>query len=192
MEKKILLFALAISFLASVHLAEAQQPAKVRRIGYLTNDSLSADLPRRDAFRQGLRELGYSEGQNIVVEYRTSEGKAERLSELAAELARLKVDVIFAFTTAAVQAAKKEMPNMPIVSVTPDPVAAGLVASLARPGGNITGLSTLAGLEIYGKYLELLKETVPKLTRIAFLTNSTNPFSPLALRETESAARAFR
>ncbi len=172
-------------------IADAQQ-AKVRRIGYLTGDSLSADLPRRDAFRQGLRELGYGEGQNIVVEYRTAEGKADRLPELAAELAHLKVDVVFAFTTAAVQAAKKEMPTVPIVGVAPDPVAAGLVTSLARPGGSITGLSTLAGPEIYGKYMELLKETVPKLTRVAVLSNPTNPISPLALREAETTARALK
>ncbi len=172
--------------------AQAQQPKKVPRVGYLTNDSLSADLPRRDGFKQGLRELGYTEGQNIVIEYRTSEGKAELLPELAAELARLKVDVIFAFTSLAVQAAKKELPAVPIVSITPDPVAAGLVASLARPGGNITGLSTTAGKKIYGKYLELLTETIPKLTRVAFLSNPTNPFSPLALEETESAARVFK
>jgi putative ABC transport system substrate-binding protein len=127
-----------------------------------------------------------------VIEYRTSEGKAESLPELAAELARLKVDVIFAFTSLAVQAARKEMPTVPIVSITPDPLAAGLVASLARPGGNITGLSTTAGKEIYGKYLELLTETIPKLTRVAFLSNPINPFSPLALEETVSAARAFK
>jgi putative tryptophan/tyrosine transport system substrate-binding protein len=192
MSKKTLAIVLATLALTCVRLAEAQQSGKIPRVGYLTNDSLSADLPRRDGFKQGLREHGYLEGQNIVVEYRTSEGKAERLSELAAELARLKIDVIFAFTSLAVQAAKKEMPTVPIVGVTPDPVSAGLVASLARPGGNITGLSTLAGPEIYGKYLELLKETVPKLTRVAFLFNSTNPFSPFALKETESTAQAFK
>ena len=192
MNRKFVICLLTTVLLSTVPFAEAQQPKKVPRIGYLTNDSLSADSPRRDAFKQGLREHGYTEGQNIIVEYRTAEGKVDRLSELAAELAHLKVNVIFAFTTAAVQAAKKEMPTIPIVSVTPDPVAAGLVASLARPGGNITGLSTLAGSEIYGKYTELLKETVPRLTRVAFLGNSTNPFNPFALKETEAAAQALR
>ena len=192
MNWRILNWLLATFFLTTVSLAEAQQPAKIPRLGYLTNDSLSADLPRRDAFKQGLRQLGYSEGQNIVVEYRTAEGKVDRLAELAAELAHLKVDVIFAMTTPAVRAATKEMPTVPIVSITPDPVVLGLVASLARPGGNITGFSTLAGSEMYGKYLELIKETVPKLTRVAFLSNPTNLFSPIALKETESAARAFK
>jgi len=182
---------LALGILLAPPAADAQQAGKVPMIGYLTGDSLSADLPRRDAFRQGLRELGYSEGQNILVEYRTAEGKVDRLSELAAELARLKVDVMFAFTAAAVQAAKKEMPTVPIVAVSPDPVRAGLVASLARPGGNITGLSMTAGLEIYGKQLELLKETVPKLTRVAILSNPANPTNPPQLKETQAAARAL-
>ena len=182
---------LATILLAPVSLGEAQQQAKVPRIGYLTGDSLSADLPRRDAFRQGLRELGYSERQNIVIEYRTAEGKVDRLSELAAELARLKVDVMFAFTTAAVRAVKKEMPTVPIVSVSADPVGTGLVASLARPGGNITGLSITAGPEVYGKQLELLKETVPKVSRVAVLWNPTNPGNPLQLKETQAAAPAL-
>jgi len=168
--------------------ARAQQPAKIPLLGYLTGDSLSADLPRRDAFKQGLRELGYNDGQNILVEYRTAAGSVERLSEFAAEFSRLNVDVIFAFTTGAVQAAAKVMPTKPIVSITPDPVLAGLVASLARPGGNITGLSTLAGAEIYRKCLGLLKEAVPKLTRVAVLSNPANPFSAFALKEAETAA----
>jgi len=168
--------------------ARAQQPAKIPLLGYLTGDSLSADLPRRDAFKQGLREFGYNDGQNILVEYRTAAGSVERLSEFAAEFSRLNVDVIFAFTTGAVQAAAKVMPTKPIVSITPDPVLAGLVASLARPGGNITGLSTLAGAEIYRKCLGLLKDAVPKLTRVAVLSNPANPFSALALKEAETAA----
>ena len=173
---------------ASPAAARAQQPVKVPLLGYLTGDSISADMPRRDAFKQGLRELGYNDGQNILVEYRTAAGSAERLSEFAAEFSRLNVDVIFAFTTGAVQAAAKAMPTKPIVSITPDPVLAGLVASLARPGGNITGLSTLAGAEIYRKYLGLLKDAVPELTRVAVLSNPANPFSALALKEAETAA----
>jgi putative ABC transport system substrate-binding protein len=171
--------------------ARAQQSAKIPLVGYLTGDSLSADLPRRNSFRQGLRELGYIEGQSILVEYRAAAGSVEKLSEYAAELSRLSVDVIFAFTAGAVVAAAKAMPGKPIVSVTPDPVSAGLVVNLARPGGNITGLSTLAGTEMYGKYLELLKDAVPSLTRVAVLSNPTNSFSGLALRATEAAAPAF-
>jgi putative ABC transport system substrate-binding protein len=191
-EKWLVLAVIVFVLVVPGAVAQAQQPKKVPRVGYLTHDPLSVDLPRRDGFRQGLRELGYTEGRNIVIEYRTYEGKAESLPELAAEIARLKVDVIFAFGSLAVQAARKEMPTVPMVSITPDPVAAGLVASLARPGGNITGLSTTAGKEIYGKYLELLTETIPKLTRVAFLSNPTSPFNPLALEETQSAARALK
>jgi len=192
MNKKVLIFLLTTVLLSIAPFVGAQQPKKVPHVGYLTHDSLSVDLPRRDGFKQGLRELGYTEGRNIVIEYRVGEGRIEKLAELADELVRLKVDVIFAFGSLAVQAARKEMPTVPMVSITPDPVAAGLVASLARPGGNITGLSTTAGKEIYGKYLELLTETIPKLTRVAFLTNPTSPFSPLALEETQSAARALK
>ena len=139
-----LLIAIGAGALAAPLAGLAQrQSAKIPRIGYLTNDSQSADLPRRDAFRQGLTDLGYREGQNIVVEYRTAEGKGDKLPELAAELHHLKVDLIFAFSLLAVEAARKEMPTVPIVSISPDPVAAGFVASLARPGGNITGLIAL-------------------------------------------------
>jgi len=171
--------------------AYAQQPIKIPRVGYLTGDSLSADLPRRDAFKQGLRELGYMEGQNILIDYRTADGNVDQLAELAAELHRLKADVLFAFTAQAVEAVKNEMPNMPIVGVAPDLVAQRLVVSLARPGGNITGLSTTAGPEIYGKYLELLKDAAPKINRIAFLTNPTNPLSALASKALQTAAPAL-
>jgi ABC-type uncharacterized transport system substrate-binding protein len=167
--------------------ARAQQPAKIPRLGYMTGDSESADLPRRNAFRQGLRELGYDEGQTILIEFRTAAGGADKLAEFAAEFSRLDVDVVFAFSTAAVQAAAKAMPTKPIVSITPDPVLAGLVSSLARPGGNITGLSTLAGTEIYSKYLELLKETVPGLKHVAVLSNPGNTLSALAIKAMETA-----
>jgi putative tryptophan/tyrosine transport system substrate-binding protein len=180
-----LLFAICVS-------AEAQQSGKAPRVGYLTNDSVSADAQRRDAFRQGLRELGYSEGQNIVIEYRTAGGKPEILPALAVELRTQKVEVVFAFTTAAAQAARHEMPTVPIVAVTPDPVVAGLVASLAHPGGIVTGLSTTPGPEIYGKYIELLKEIVPTLKLVAILSNSTNPFNPPAVKEIETLAPALK
>ena len=186
------MIALGASALAAPFASFAQQPKKVPRIGYLTGDSQSADAPRRDGFRQGLRELGYTEGQNIFVEYRAAEGKSDRLPELAAELASLKVDVVFAFTIGAVEAVKKAMPAMPVVSVTPDPVGAGLVASLARPGGNVTGFSTLAGEETVGKLMELLKETVPKINRVAILSNPTNAFTSLALKETQTWARNLK
>jgi putative tryptophan/tyrosine transport system substrate-binding protein len=150
----------------------ARAAAKIPLLGYLTGDSDSADLPRRNAFREGLRKVGYTEGKTILIEYRTAAGSTEKLSTFAEEFSRLNVDIIFAFTAGATQAAAKAMPTKPIVSVTPDPVSAGFVASLARPGGNITGLSTLAGAEIYSKYLELLNDVVPNLNQ------RCGPFEP--------------
>jgi putative ABC transport system substrate-binding protein len=168
--------------------AHAQQAAKIPLLGYLTGDSDSADLPRRNAFREGLHKLGYNEGQTILIEYRTAAGSIEKLSTYAAEFSRRNVDIIFAFTAGATQAAAKAMPTKPIVSISPDPVSAGFVASLARPGGNITGLSTIAGTEIYSKYLELLKEVIPNLTRVAILSNPTFTISGLAFKAMEAAA----
>ena len=191
MNKKIIGFGLGAVLLALNFPAEAQQPKKVPKIGYLTNDSVSVDLPRRNAFKQGLRDLGYIEGQNIVIEYRVSEGHSEKLPELMAELLRLKVDVVFAFTTVGVQAAKNATKEIPIVFGAHNPVELGVVASLARPGGNITGLSLSVGPEIYGKHIELLKETVPKLSRVAALLNPVNPLTALQLKETRSAASAL-
>ena len=155
--------------------AEAQQPTKVPRIGYLVGASLSAVSARIEAFRQGLRELGYVEGKNIVIEYRYAEGKLDRLPALAAELVRLKVDVIVATGPPSTRAAKEATATIPIVMAQDsDPVGTGFVASLARPGGNITGLATLAP-ELSGKRLELLKEIVPKLSRVAVFGTSTLP-----------------
>lgn len=171
--------------------ALAQQRAKVPLLVYLSGDSDSVDLPRREAFMDGLHQLGYKEGQNILIEYRTAAGSSEKLSDAAAEFSRLNVDVIFAFTTGAVQAAARAMPNKPIVSITPDPLLAGFVASLARPGANITGLSTLAGTETYGKYLEILKEVVPNLNRVAVLSNPTVGTSGLAFKAMEAVAPAL-
>src|ERR1044071_8389725 len=152
-----LLFALVVP-------AQAQHPAQVFKIGYLTNDSVAVDLPRRNVFRQALRDLGYVEGQNILIEYRIAEGRIERLPELADDLARLKVDAIFAFTTAAVQAAKNTTREIPVVfGASGDPVVLGFVASLAHPGANITGISNTPGSELFGKQLELLKDTMPKV-----------------------------
>ena len=189
MNSKSLSWLLITALLITLAPAEAQESKKIPRIGYLTNDSVAVDLSRRNAFKQGLRDLGYIEGQSIVIEYRIGEGRIEKLAELADDLVRLKVDVIFAFTTLGVQAAKNAAKEIPIVmGVSSDPVALGFVASLAHPGGNITGLLTNAGVEIYGKQLELLKETVPKATRVAVLWNPADPQNPLQLKETRAAA----
>src|SRR6476469_9403253 len=180
---------LVVSVLVAVGvIADAQQPAK---IGYLSTDSPSIIAVRIEAFRQGLRDLGNVEGKNIVIEWRFAEGKVERLRGLAAELVRLKVDVIVTSGPAATRAAKEATAAIPIVTAQdPDPVGDGLVASLARPGGNITGLSTLAP-EISGKRLELVTEIVPRLSRVAVLGSSTTPGNAQALREMELAARAL-
>lgn len=180
-----MLFALSFS-------AQAQQPENIPRIGYLEAVSPSISAVRTEAFRQGLRELGYVEGKNIVTEYRYAEGKRDRLPALAAELVRLKVDVIVTAGASATRAAKKATSTIPIVMAQDsDPVGKGVVASLARPGGNITGLSTLAP-EISGKQLELLKEIIPKLSRVAVLGTSTRPGNAQTLREVELAAGAFK
>ena len=177
--------------LASVHLAEAQQPTRIPRIGFLEATSYSTIQARVEAFLQGLRELGYVEGKNIHIEYRWAEGKLDRLPNLAAELVRLKVDVIVTGGPTAIPPAKEATASIPIVmAFASDPVGSGFVASLSRPGGNTTGLSSLAP-EISGKQLELLKEIVPKLSRVAVLGTSTRPGHAQALREVELAAGAF-
>jgi putative tryptophan/tyrosine transport system substrate-binding protein len=171
--------------------AQAQQTKKVPRIGYLIGASLSADSARIPAFRQGLRELGYVEGKNIVIEYRYAEGKFDRLPALATELVRLKVDVIVTAGPIPTRAAKEATITIPIVMAQDsDPVGNGFVASLARPGGNITGLSTFRP-ELSGKQLELLKEIFPKLSRVAVFGTSTYPGNAQALKEIELAAGAF-
>ena len=171
--------------------ANGQQPAKVPRIGFLSSLSPGAVSARMDAFRQGLRELGYVEGKNIVIESRWAEGKTERLPELAAELVRLKVDVIVTGGPSVNRFAKEATVTIPIVlAFDNDPVGNGFAASLARPGGNVTGLSALSP-EISGKQLELLKEIVPTLSRVAVLGNSAEPANALVLREVELAAGAF-
>ena len=177
--------------LVSVHFAEAQQPTKIPRIGFLAAVSLSANSARFEAFRQGLRELGYMEGKNIIIEWRSSEGKADRLPGLAAELVRLKVDMIVSGGSTATRPAKEATNTIPIVMAQDtDPVGNGFVASLARPGGNITGLATLAP-ELSGKQLELMKEIVPRLSRVAVLGTSTRSGNAQSLKETELAAGAF-
>jgi putative ABC transport system substrate-binding protein len=174
-----------LELLAAPVAAPAQQ--KIPRIGLLGDAPSFLD----DAFRQGLRELGYIEGQNIVIESRTSEWKEDRLPGLAAELVRMKVDVIVAKNVRATEAARKATSTIPIVfAVSGDPVADGVVASLARPGGNITGLATVSP-ELVGKQLEMLKAVAPKVTRIAVLKNPTTPGHDLTVRRAEAAARAL-
>jgi putative ABC transport system substrate-binding protein len=170
----------------------AQQAKKIPRIGFIGGASRSAGSARIDAFRQGLRELGYVEGKNIVIEWRFAEGKLDRLPALAAELVRLKVDIIVTSTPLATRAAKEATSTIPIVMTQDaDPVGNGFIASLARPGGNITGLSTLSpGLS--GKRLEILKEVVPRLSRVAVFGTSINPGYAQVLKEVDLAAGALK
>jgi putative tryptophan/tyrosine transport system substrate-binding protein len=180
---------LLLSLLAVPLAAAAPPPGKVYRIGYLATTPPPA--PRWEALLDGLRERGYSEGRNLVFERRFSEGQAERFPELAAELVRLWVDCIIVPTTPAALAATNATQTIPIVILTAiDPVGAGLVASLARPGGNVTGLSVLAP-ELNGKRLELLKEVIPGMTRVAVLWNAANPANASAWEETQAAAGAL-
>ena len=177
--------ALVLVLLAAPFAAEAQPAVKVPRIGFLAN----VRSPGTEAFQKGLRELGYVEGQNIIVEWRLAEGRFERLPEFAAELVRLKVDVIYAPADPYVEVARKATTTIPIVfAVVADPVGRGFVQSLARPGGNITGLTNVSR-ELAGKRLELLKETVAGVSRIGVLTNPAT--SALTWPETEAAARAL-
>jgi len=170
----------------------AAEPASGARIGILGGGSASLARHVLDAFRERMRELGYVEGQNLTIEVRYAEGRFERFPDLAAELVRLKVDVIVAVVTPAALAARNATRTTPIITVAvTDPVASGLVASFARPGGNITGLTIVAGPEIIGKYLELLKEALPAVTRLAVLWNPTHPAHPSMLREAESPARSL-
>jgi putative ABC transport system substrate-binding protein len=170
-------------------LADAQQPKKVPRIGYLAALDPASESARSEAIRLALRELGYIEGQNIAIEYRYAEGKRDRLPKLVAELVRLKVDVIFATSTTIAGIAKKATQTIPIVFYSAaDPVASGLVNSLARPGGNLTGFASIAA-ELAGKRLQLLKEAVPKLSRVAILWERKNQGSEESWKESQGAAR---
>jgi putative ABC transport system substrate-binding protein len=188
---RFLLFAAVVfGVLAAPFMFDAQRPTTVPRIEYLTPISLPA---REELFRQELRRLGYTEGQNLVIEYRSANGSFARLPDLAAELVGLKVDVIVAVVTQAALAAKKATGTVPIVMVeVSDPVGAGLVASLARPGGNITGTSAVAA-DVVGKQLELLQEMLPKVSRVSALWNPANPvFQKRQLGEARAAASKLR
>ena len=170
----------------------AQEQKKIPRVGFLAASTGSGESSRPAAVKEGLRELGYVEGKNIVIEWRQAEGKLDRLAAFADELVRLKVDVILSAGSTATRAARKATTTIPIVMTQDnDPVGSGFIASLARPGGNITGLSTLRP-EISGKRLELLKEIVPGLARVAVLGTSGNPGNAEGLKETELAAAALK
>ncbi len=192
-ERAAVIIALAFGILVLSVSSDAQQPGKVARIGFLGNTPPTTPEGRHllDAFLQGLRERGYVEGKNVAIEYRWAEGKLDRLPELAAQLIRLKPDVIVATGMPAPLALKHATATIPIVmAAAGDPVGSGLVDSLARPGGNITGLSILTP-ELGGKRLQLLKEVVPGIFRVAVLWNAGNPYAALVVREIEVAARTL-
>jgi len=187
---KIFACLVATALLATV--ARAQQTKKASRIGFFSYGSVEIEQSSLAAFRQKLRELGYLEGQNIVIEQRYAIGRSEKLPELLAELMALKVDLLVVAGDPAVHAAKKATNTIPIVMVaSPDPVGTGLIASLAHPGGNVTGLSDFHG-GVITKRLELLKEVVPSASRFAVLLNPVNPSNPLQLKDIQAAAPAFR
>lgn len=181
---------ISTAVLAAAH-AAASQGQKVPRIGFLGNSTAALEANLVAPFREGLREAGYIEGRNVVIDYRWAEGTYERFPALIAELVALKVDVIVAAGTPAAVAVKKVAPATPLVMVAVgDPVGTGLVASLARPGGNLTGLVSIAP-DLEGKRLELLKEVVPKLTLVAFLVNPANPFHAVSETQARAAATAL-
>ena len=189
MERRTFLAAVSWSLLAAPLGAVAQQAAKTPRVGVL----LLSDAAKQTVggpFREGLRELGYVEGQTIAIEYRSAEGKEERFPDLASDLVHLKVDVILATVAAAVRAAQHATTSIPIVAVVNDPVGAGFVDSVARPGGNVTGLSMMSP-EVVQKQLELLREVVPRVSRVAVLANPANPGSAPQLRHAEVGAKAL-
>jgi len=186
------IFAIVFTLVIGGAGARAQQPGKLPRIGFQSDSPFASIAGRIEGFRQGLRELGYVEGKDIVIEWRSSEGKFERRPEIAAELVRLKPDVIVSGGPTVTRTLREITTTIPIVmGQDTDPVGNGFVASLAKPGGNITGLSNLAS-EMNGRKLGLMKEIVPKLSRMAILGNSTEPGDALSLRETVLAAGAHQ
>jgi len=190
MDRRAFIAVVSGNMLAVPLAAKAQQQTKVPRIGWLGGPTRESAQPFVRPFLQGLKDLGWVEGQNIVIEWRFAGGRAERLPDLAAELVRLHVELIVVPSTPTAVAAKNATATIPLVTVGGnDPVTLGLVASLARPGGNITGLTVSFGPEIAGKQFELLKETLPKVSRVSALWNPVTPGNVLALREAEAAAR---
>ena len=192
MKAKILVYALPALILASIHFAAAQQVGKVPRIGYLASGSPASNFVNRNAFQQGLRETGYVEGQNIMIEYRYAEGKLDRLPDLAVELVGLKVDVLVSTAgNSGTRALKQATTLIPIVmTVGSDPVELGFVSSLARPGGIITGLTSITG-DLSGKRLELLTETIPKPARVAALYDPGDRAKLVEFKETQVAAQGL-
>ncbi|HEV8721674.1 MAG TPA: ABC transporter substrate-binding protein [Candidatus Binatia bacterium] len=191
MNTKISIFVVVAFFIAFLRLADAQQPGKVPRIGYLSGGSQSGSVSLLDGFRQGLRDHGYIEGKNIIVEYRFAEGKVDRIPSLVAELVQLNVDAIVSSNFSAIRAAKKATKSIPIVMVTTqDPVASGVIDSLARPGGNITGLTRLT-YDSNGKRLETLKELVPTISRVGFLMTEDRA-GGVDLKDHEAPAHALK
>jgi putative ABC transport system substrate-binding protein len=191
--KPIVVLLVSLAF-ASVHLAEAQQATKIPRIGYVSGTGNPSDPgPYVEALRQGLRDLGHFDGKNILIEYRGAEGKLDRIPSLIAELVQLNVDVLVVVTLSSIRAAKQATKTIPIVMVTGDPVTSGIVDSLARPGGNITGLATLSR-DLSAKRLELLTEAVPRLSRVGVLWNSDEQIASSGgfFKEYETAARALK
>ena len=192
MVKKFLIWLLATFMLATVALVEAQQPTKVYRIGYLWQSRREQGQGRLDAFELGMRGHGYVVGKNLAIEYRWADGKFDRLADLASDLVRLNVDLIVTGVNPGVVAAKQATSTIPIVMTAGnDPIGSGLVANLARPGGNVTGLSLDTGEENFGKRLELMKESSSKLSRVAVLFNSANAAHQLYLNSLESPARSL-
>jgi putative ABC transport system substrate-binding protein len=183
---------LALGLFAAPVDVQAQQATKLARVGFLGPGAPTSDVLMREAFRQGLRELGWIEGQNITIESRWAEGRLDRLPDLAAELVRLKVDVLFTPATTATAAAQNATTTIPIVmAMVGDPVRRGTIASLARPGGNVTGLSINVGVETISKQLELLKEVIPKISRVAVLGNPDEPQYGPMVKEAEIVGRAL-
>jgi putative tryptophan/tyrosine transport system substrate-binding protein len=182
------LIAIAVALMVGAALASAQQPQTIPRVGILFIGG--RDQPHLEAFKQGLRERGYVEGKNIALEYRYAEGREDRLPELAAELVQVKVDIIVVTADISAQAAQRATKTLPIVVTTGDPVTWGLADSLAKPGGNVTGLSVLLA-DLSGKRVEILKETFPKLTRVAALWNPTGRVASPVFKETSAAAQAL-
>jgi putative tryptophan/tyrosine transport system substrate-binding protein len=192
MDRRTFLASTSAVLFAAPLAAEAQPAGKVYCIGVLEPTSMALNAANLDAFRQGLRELGYVEGRNMRIEYRSADGRSERFPDLAAELVRLKVDVILTRGTPAVMAAKNATGTIPVVmAASGDPVLSGIVSSLARPGGNVTGLSAVV-VEVSGKRLELIREVAPGVSRVAALFNMSNPNDALQWKEIETAAPSLR
>ena len=193
MRRQVVGFLLAVMLLSPASSGAAESQTTLRHIGFLSGASFASTQARIEAFRQELRALGYIDGKNASIDWRFADGNFQRLPSLASELVQLKVAVIVTAGGEPVTfAAKRATQTTPIVMANAfDPVTSGLVKSLARPGGNITGFTTTPGPEIYGKQTEILKETVPKLNRLGVLTNPTNSFSALALKEIEATAQKF-